>query len=132
VTFDPLSILRNLTQDQLVSLIDALSLEDTYLTVKQTRALLQVTDRQLFLWRGKDIGPAYIRMTKDGSIRYRLSVINAFMLLRQQQTTRLPALSRGALPTARFALGQSLRPAQRTGKSKHRRYVEPTPESLAA
>lgn len=70
--------------------------------------MLGMTSHQLALWRAKRIGPAWVTLPDIATVRYRRSVINAFRLLRQEQTTRLPALSRGKIPLLHHAIGRTL------------------------
>lgn len=69
---------------------------DPCLNVKHAAAYIDVTDMALANWRSRGIGPPYVRL-HTGGIRYRLSDLNAFLIARTVQTTRIPATSAGPL-----------------------------------
>lgn len=94
-TFDPRAHLAQLTPEQIVALVDVLSTQEVFLTVTETARYLKIPQQQLWRWRSKNIGPAYIELPGKANVRYRLSVLNAFMLVRQRQTFRMPRIARG-------------------------------------
>jgi hypothetical protein len=94
-------------------LIGDLLTNDPLLPVKAAATYLGVHPAVLDRWRSRNIGPSYVRLPV-GTIRYRLSMLNAFVLMREQQTTRLPALARGRFPVPRYT--HNRRPSEDEGR----------------
>ena len=82
--------------DKELDLIVRISDSTPYLTSKQAAAHLQLSEKIMRAWRTRRIGPPFIRIS-HGAIRYRLADLNAFMIARAVQTTRIPAAGAGPL-----------------------------------
>ena len=74
---------------------------DPVLTSAEAAAYLGITRRTLESWKSRNIGPNWIVYSRCAH-RYRLSVLNAFLLTREHQTTRYPALSGGRFPVIKY------------------------------
>jgi hypothetical protein len=75
--------------------------DDPCLSVKHAATYLDVSPVALDHWRSRGIGPPYVRL-HTGGIRYRLSDLNAFLIARAVQTTRIPAPTAGGPLTPRM------------------------------
>ena len=75
---------------------------EVLLDTHQAAAMLGLKDNTLRQWRLLRIGPPWV-VFDDGprlhTVRYRRTALWAYVLLRERQTTRLPALSYGRFPT---------------------------------
>lgn len=89
-----------LEQNKLLALATLLVTRDPLLTSRQAAEYLALHEVILRRWRQRNIGPPYVALLPC-TIRYRLSALNAFALMRERQTDRLPALSRGRFPKLR-------------------------------
>jgi hypothetical protein len=73
---------------------------DPWLNSRKASRYIGTCANTMAQWRERDIGPPYVKLP-SGTVSYRLSDLNAFMLKRLHQTTRLPALSSGQIPVLR-------------------------------
>ena len=71
------------------------------MNVKHAAVYLDTPRDVLDNWRRRGIGPPYVKLT-GRAIRYRLSDLNAFLIARAVQTTRIPAPTAGGPLTPRM------------------------------
>ena len=113
MTDDPLGISQNrlFTIEEVYRLLE----NDPALPTTRAAAYLGVRPATMDVWRWRRIGPPWTKL-ESGAVRYRLSALNAHLLMREEQTTRLPALGKGRFPVIGKGIKTRRRPrAQKIG-----------------
>jgi len=83
--FDPRDLLKTLTPDQIMALVDALTIHDPLVTANEAADYLGIAPSTLTTWIRNEMGPPVIRLPRprgntDTTLRFRMSVLRAWLL----------------------------------------------------
>jgi excisionase family DNA binding protein len=107
-TFDPQTIISQLTGDEVTALAEALSIRDPLLTMPEAAEYAKVDQRTLYNLATMKSGPTCCRIPIRGRNvwRFRLSALNAWIITSQVPSERIFDLSRDDLDVLLYAAGR--------------------------